>query len=303
MTVNTANTAAARTFLLTHARVIEIRLAEFAFDGSARAAHAAIAGLEAYRNADGGFGHGLEPDALVPDSQPLAVDTAFDVLASIAAATDDPDLRRRAADSARATLGYLDAAAAPDGGLPIVLPSVAEFPRAEHWGDGVFPPGLNPTAKILANARILGLEHPWMERAAGFCRSAIDRLDHPTDAHTALCVLPFLETEPDHEASGKAYTRILEHLDELALFKPMPGPGYGLTPLDFAPGPDSPRHGFIDAAAAEAHLDALAGAQLDDGGWPISWTPPGPGPVMAWRGVATLNALRVLRAYGRAEGA
>jgi len=27
---------------------------------------------------------------------------------------------------------------------------------------------------------------------------------------------------------------------------------------------------------AEAHLDALASRQQDDGGWPIFWTPPSP---------------------------
>jgi hypothetical protein len=281
---NTANMAAARAFLRAHARIIEIRLAEFALDGTAEAAGAAIAGLEAYRNADGGFGHGLESDALAPSSQPLAVDSAFDLLADIAESTEDPTLRERAAASARATLDYLDSVADSDGGLSVVLPSVAEFPRAEHWGDGVFPAGLNPTGKLLGNARALGLEHPWMERATRFCRSAIDRLDPGTDAHTALCAVRFLETELDRDASAKVYEDLLGRIDELALFKPMPGPGYGLTPLDFAPSPDSSRRRFFGTEAIQAHLDALASAQLDDGGWSA-----GPRPVRArsWPGVVS----------------
>lgn len=295
----TTDTAAARTFLLTHARIIEIRLAEFALDGVTEAAHGAISGVEAYRNSDGGFGNGLEPDALAPASQPLAADTAFDILADIAESTDDPGVREHAAEVARRTLDHLDAASDSAGGLSIVFPSVADFPRAEHWGDGVFPPGLNPTAKLVAHARALGLEHPWIDRAAAFCRAAIEKLEPGTDAHTALCVVPFLESELDREDARAAYEGLLSRADQLALFTVMPGPGYGLTPLDFAPHPSSPRRRFFPAEAIEAHLDALASSQHDDGGWSTSWTPPGPRSTLAWRGVVTLNALRVLRANHR----
>lgn len=295
----TVNVNGARTFLRTHARIIEIRLAEFALDGTADAARGAIAGIEAYRNADGGFGNGLEPDALAPSSQPLAVDSAFDILSDIAESTTEPAIRDRAAATASATMDYLETVSGPDGGLPIVLPSVAEFPRAEHWGDGDFPPALNPTAKILGAARILGLDHPWMERATGFCRSAISGLPAGTDAHTALSAVRFLETEIDREQSRKQYQDLLRRSEQLALFKPLPGPGYGLTPLDFAPNPTDRRREFFATEAIDAHLDELASAQLEDGGWPLAWAPPGPGPTLAWRGVVTLTALRVLRANGR----
>lgn len=295
----TVDTTAARTFLLAHARIVEIRLAEFFLDGTTAAAHAAISGIEAYRNPDGGFGNGLEADVLAPASQPLAADSAFDILTDIAGTTDDRAVRRHAAETARATLDHLDSVADPDGGLPIVLPSVAGFPRADHWGDGVFPPALNPTAKVVAGARSLGLEHPWLDRASRFCRSAIERLEPGSDAHTALCVLAFLETELDRPDSAKAYEDLLAQADQLALFKPIPGPGYGLTPLDFAPNPASPRRRFFPPETIDAHLDELASTQQGDGGWPVSWTPPGPGAVLTWRGRVTLDALRVLRANRR----
>jgi hypothetical protein len=111
--------------------------------------------------------------------------------------------------------------------------------------------------------------------------------------------LRFLETDLDRDESRQAYDDMLGRIDELALFKPMPGSGYGLTPLDFAPTPESPRRRFFTAEAIDAHLDEIASAQLDDGGWAVPWTPPGPGPKLAWRGLITLGALRVLRAYGR----
>ena len=49
----------------------------------------------------------------------------------------------------------------------------------------------------------------------------------------------------------------------------------------------------------DAHLDALASCQQDDGGWPIAWTPPSPAAEFEWRGRWTLEALLCLRAYGR----
>ncbi len=295
----TVNVDAARSFIRTNARVVERRLAQFHLDGDDSAASAAIAGLDAYRNTDQGFGHGLEPDALAPDSQPLAVDFAFDILHQIARATPDPTTKARAADAVRATMPFLDGISGPDGGLRIVLPSVAAYPRADHWGDGVFAPGLNPTARIVGVSRALGIDHPWLERAAAFCRAAIDAPGAVSDAHTAVCVLPFLETEPDRGWAAKAYDDLRARITDLALFKAMPGPDYGLTPLDFAPAPDSPGRQFFSDGSVEAHLDELAATQQDDGGWPVAWQPPGPAALLAWRGAVTLHALRVLRAYGR----
>ncbi|HEY6738688.1 MAG TPA: hypothetical protein VI076_07535 [Actinopolymorphaceae bacterium] len=284
---------AARTFLLTHARILERRLAEIYLDGSTDVEPVRHA-LEAYRNADGGFGHGLESDALAPQSQPLAVDAAFAVLDDLAAHT-----KATFADAVAATIPFLQSVSAADGGLPIVLPSVARSPRAAHWGDGVFPPALNPTAGIVARARLLGPPHPWLEDASEFCRRALATPEAVQDAHTALCVLRFLETSPDRAWADGLYDELGGRLTGLRLFQPMPGEGYGLTPLDFAPTPDSPRRRFFTSESVEAHLDALAQAQQDDGGWPVTWEPPGPSAVAAWRGVRTLEALRVLRAYGR----
>jgi hypothetical protein len=74
---------------------------------------------------------------------------------------------------------------------------------------------------------------------------------------------------------------------------------YGLTPLHFAPAPDSPLRRLFDDAVIEAHLDDLAGRQQNDGGWPIHWAPPEGAATDEWRGRWTLDALRTLRAYGR----
>src|SRR5207248_1002896 len=121
-----ADLSAARQFIVREGRVLEQRLAATLFDGAP--ATAVVDALRAYRNDDGGFGHGLEPDKRCPLSQPLDVEVAFRTLTQ--AGTTDAELVERACD-------FLDAHAAPDGAVPLVFPSIADYPRAEHWGDGV----------------------------------------------------------------------------------------------------------------------------------------------------------------------
>ena len=55
---------------------------------------------------------------------------------------------------------------------------------------------------------------------------------------------------------------------------------------------------IFDDATIEAHLDALVAQQQADGGWPLSWEPPGDAARAEWRGKWTLDALVVLDAYG-----
>ena len=55
--------------------------------------------------------------------------------------------------------------------------------------------------------------------------------------------------------------------------------------------------GIADALAAD--LDRLSAEQEEDGGWPIHFRAWAPGITLEWRPVATIHALKVLRAYGR----
>ena len=89
-------------------------------------------------------------------------------------------------------------------------------------------------------------------------------------------------------------------LPDLRWFRADPtDPTYGVSPLHFAPSPDSPWLGLFDEATIDGHLDRLAQDQQADGGWPITWTAPGAASTLAWRGIETLRALRTLAAFGR----
>src|SRR5213082_1441798 len=78
---------AAERFLAAHGRVLDRRRFERAF----RASHAGpvVSAVAAYRNADGGFGHALEPDCRAPGSQPAAVAMALSIMDETGAWDED----------------------------------------------------------------------------------------------------------------------------------------------------------------------------------------------------------------------
>lgn len=102
--------------------MLERRLFATLFEGAA--ADGVVAAVLGYRNDDGGFGHGLEPDKLAPESQPRDVQFALQTLH--AAGAHEPEVARRTCD-------FLGTVADDRGLVPIVLPSVGRYPRA-HTG-------------------------------------------------------------------------------------------------------------------------------------------------------------------------
>jgi hypothetical protein len=280
--------AAARDFIYREARPLEQRLFATLFEGAQP--EGTLDALRGYHNEDGGFGYGLEPDIRCPDSQPLDVEVALQTM-------DDAGWIDR--EMARGACDFLASVSDEAGGVPVVLPSIAGYPRAEHWGDGRFPPGVNPTAGIVGLLYKLGIEHPWRERAASFCWDALDT-DLPTDAHTILEALTFLEHVPERDRAEHLIPRVAGRLAEAAMFNADPNAeGYGLTPLHFALSPTSRWRALFDDSAISGHLDRLQAGQTSDGGWTIVWQPPSQASTLEWRGRVTLDALRVLRAYGR----
>jgi hypothetical protein len=281
----------AREFVYSDARVLEQRVFESAFEGAS--AVGVVDALLAYRNDDGGFGHGLEPDKRCPDSQPLDVQFAFEAMDAVGLL--DAELARRACD-------FLATVAGADGLVPIVLPSIAAYPRAEHWRDGEFPPTTAPASAIAAFMHKHGAAHSWVNDATA---SLFARLEEgrPDDAHALRDALLFLEHVPDRTRAEPLIPAVADAVRTSAFFKLDPGaPGYGVTPLFVAPRPESRWRLLFSDDEIAAHLDHLVAIQQHDGGWPLSWTPPSQASELEWRGFQTVTALRVLRSYGRLEG-
>lgn len=278
--------SAAAPFLRQTARPLELRAYECLFEGASHEGVAAA--LAAFRREDGGFGGALEPDVRTPNSQPLFVDFALKSLYQVGA---------RATELGAGACAFLRSVSEPSGALPSVLPDALEHPRAGHW-QTLPPPSLALTFGIAGLLHWLEVEDAWLDTVTASCWSALG--EPPDDAHALIGVLHFLEHAPPRPERETRLAHVLERLPAARwLSVDVPVEGYALTPLHLAPQPGAPARACFDDAQIEAHLDALADQQLEDGGWPLSWEPPGEAARAEWRGKWTLDALAVLDAYGR----
>lgn len=83
----------ARTFLSTHGRALDRRRFDAIVSGDDASRRAIVAGLNSYRNGDGGFGWGLEPDFRASESQPQGAQHALEALVDAAPTTSPPSGR------------------------------------------------------------------------------------------------------------------------------------------------------------------------------------------------------------------
>jgi hypothetical protein len=283
---------AGREFIYREGRLLERRLFATCFEGAS--ADGVVAALRGYRNDDGGFGHGLEPDKRCPASLPIDVEVALQTLA--AAGTIDRQLAVSACDYLAGVAAKVDRG----GSVPPAFRVIEAYPRAEHWTEWTYEPALNPTAGLVGLLRQLGVEHAWVDEATGWCWGQLASRDLPAEAHALKEVLVFLAHEPERDRADAMADAVRGQLGSAALFRLDPEQaGYGLSPLSVAPAADSRWRVLFSDDVLDAHLDRLLADQQPDGGWPISWEPPSEAARLEWRGIVTLDALRTLVSYGR----
>ena len=277
-------------FMATHARLLDRRRFELLHGGSPAAV---LAALDGYRNPDGGYGHGLEPDLRSPESQPGG---ALHALEALREAGSGP--------TALPLLDWLTSISLPDGGIPFALPVTAPDGVAPFWRDAdPKVSSLQITACVLTNAGRLGAvdaavaEHPWIGGATRYCLAAIEALTEAPHAIELVFALQLLEVVPD----GRGL------LGHLAKWVPADGrlavaggiEGETLHPIDVAPYPGPVRELFpADQVAAD--LDRYADGQQDDGGWTVGFGSFSPAAALEWRGYETVKAVPLLRGNGRA---
>jgi hypothetical protein len=286
--MNAPDFDAAAAFIAGNARVIDRRRFQRLFgDGAAQPVRDAVA---AYRNDDGGFGHALEPDCRAPGSQSLAVEMALRIMDE----TDawDEMLVRGACD-------WLASVAPAEGGVAFVEPTLAAWPHAPWWiAEEGHPASVTATGLIAGTLHARAVSHPWLDRATEVMWTLIDALTEP-GGYDMFGVLRFLQQVPDRDRAREVFGRVGPQIidRDLVAFDPET-PGEVHFPLDFAPEPDSLARELFDEATIKAHLDHLAHAQRDDGGWMFNWLAWSPAAEREWRGFLTVDALRVLRANG-----
>jgi hypothetical protein len=289
MTSPHVDMSAADQFLAASGRVLDRRRFQRLFSGG-QAGYVRDA-VAAYRNPDGGFGQALEPDGRCPGTQPLAIEFALETLDEADAWDDGLVL---------GALGWLQANAPEEGGAVFVAENIAGWPHAPWWvpEDGG-PASLITTGLLAGTLHGRGVRHPWLDRATELMWARIGELDQ-AGPYDLRAVAHFLDHVPDRDRAVKVFDQLAPMITspEVVTLDPE-APGEIHTPLDFAPRPGSLARRLFAPAVIEAHLDHLARAQRDDGGWTVNWMAWSPVAAAEWRGSMTVTALARLRANGR----
>lgn len=281
--------ADARDFIYGNARLLDRAAYEVSFEGAP--ATRLDDALHGYANPDGGYGHALEPDLRTPASQPLHTETALTILQQCGV---------RRPDIANGCCDFLAAVARADTALPAFLPGALDYPAAPHWQAGFGgEPTLDRTLGMAALLHWHGARHPWLEHAVSQCRFHVAGAAI-TEAHHLLYAFQFATALLEGVEQSRTLRRLYESLQGAEFYvADTPVTRYGLTPLHYATSPEHPAFELFGRERMEQHLDDLQNSQLPDGGWPIRFQPPSEGARIEWRGRWTIEALLVLRGYGR----
>jgi hypothetical protein len=290
--------SAAADFMATHARVLDRRRFELrSGDGDPSSALAALAG---YRNPDGGYGWGLEPDLRSPESQPGAAHHAFEVFEDVAPATSA---------HAAALCDWLESVSLPDGGMPFALP-LGTSAGSGPWWSAADPSVSSLQITAVATAAALRVAahdrdvaaHPWLERATGYCLKAIDAIDEAPSAYVLAFSVGFLDAVHDsHPEAADLLGELGKHVPADGRVRVQGGAeDEMLHPLDIAPYPDRPARALFSPDVISADLERLAGLQQDDGGWIVDFPSSSPAGSLDWRGYATVRAIDILEQNARA---
>ena len=277
---------AAETFIWSAARLVDRHRYAMLFAGG-RAEPVATA-LAPYQNADGGFGHALEPDLRCPGSQPAATLYALELLHE--AGLMDMEMVRRA----RAWMATI---AAPDGGIPFALPGFEPYPHSPWWEAG--PPSSFLTMALAAALHAGKVtDDDWLIRATDWSWGQIEEVVKPS-GYLLKFACAFLDAVPDEDRAHAAIAALRSRIDSSALEPAGATEGEALRPLDLSPRPGRPSRELFTQAQIEAHLDLVEQEQQDDGGWMFDWLAWSPAQTAGWRAIVTIRALLWLRDNGR----
>ncbi len=295
----------ARAFIAEAARPLEQARLAFHLDGAD--AEGVVHELAQFQNADGGFGHGLEPDLRTPASSALATTVGLEALREIDAPGDHPVVV--------GAVGYLvNAYDASRKAWEIIPAEADDAPRAGWWNHADTEEAfgrflVNPRAAVVGYLYQYGDAVP-TEMADELAEDILSHMAGSAprvEMHDFYCYQRLVETPGLPEAlRGPVVDRLRGSVRHTVETDPKAWSSYCTTPLEVAPTPTSLLAGEFTPEEIAANLDHLVTSQTRDGSWAPTWEW-GRYPTAwrqakrEWKGVLTVRALTTLRAYGRVQ--
>lgn len=290
----------AREFVFNRARPLERAL--FAFEFENGPAEAVWEALQPFANADGGFGHALEPDCRVPDSSVLATTTAFPLLVRTGAPADHPlvvgGIRYLVECCDRAWPGWS------------ALPAAANnYPRAFWWNHEPAaarddPHWSNPSAAVVACLHRFPAEVPseLLQSVTAKALAVLETQVASLAGHDFLTFVELAESLPGPLAAP-VWARLKSRARDAIMTDPAQWSSYGVRPLWAVAHPHSPLMDGL-GEAVQANLDYEIEQQQPDGSWLPFWAW---GRFEAdwivarqeWQGQLTVKTLAALKAFNR----
>ena len=297
MKLSKANYLKARDFILTNARVIERRLFQFHFENDNP--KGVFHSVYAYRNSDGGFGHGMEPDTASPESQPLFSIMALETLDEVRYLTKEIILND--------FMTYFESVTTEKGGIPWMFRPKSEYPCEEHFKTVKEWAALSTTAPLLGFLEKYRIDIPWMKKAEQFVWSEFERIQDK-HAFCYLCVprwLTFLEYTKNRNKAEKTINDLKNWISNNGIIcEDKADNGWGLYgkphSLNYATSPNSVLFSIFTKETLESDLETLISKQKEDGRWD-TWYGISEGTKLEWAGIQTLSVLKTLKNYDRIE--
>ena len=277
--------------------MIERRLFQFHFEkGKPDGVYHAV---YAYRNTDGGFGHGMEPDTASPESQPLFSIMALETLDEVGLLSADVLLQD--------FMPYFESITTKKGGIPWMLRPTSEYPTADHFKTVKEWAAISTTAPLLGMLEKYKVDVDWMKHAEEFVWAEIERIQEK-HVFCHFCVprrLNFLQHTKNAAKAKKAIEDLKRWiLADGVICLDRTDEGWGLYEkphsLYYAPAPNSLLSPIFSREMVEADLDELIRRQKKDGRWD-TWYGLSEGMKLEWAGIQTLWTLKTLRNYDRIE--
>lgn len=297
MKLSKNNYLKARDFLLTNARMIERRLFHFYFENGSK--EGIFHAVYAYRNSDGGFGHGMEPDTASPESQPLFSIMALETLDDVGYLSKEIILND--------FMPYFKSVTTEKSGIPWMFKPKSNYPCEGHFKTVKEWAALSTTAPLLGILEKYEIDIPWMQKAEEFVWSEFERIK---DKHVFcfLCVprwLTFLEHTRSHDRAKKTINDLRNWITNKGVIcEDKTDEGWGLYgkphSLNYASSTQSILFSLFDRETIESDLNELISRQKEDGRWD-TWYGISKGTKLEWAGIQTLWSLKTLKNYDRIE--